>query len=59
MTIAVQGTRPDPQPSPLMLADRLLTLARDAERAGLPTAATRLVKLAYAVCDQKPKRAAA
>jgi len=40
--------------SPLMLADRLLTLAEDAERAGLHRPALRLVKLAYAVCDEKP-----
>jgi len=37
-----------------MLADRLLTLAEDAERAGLHRPALRLVKLAYAVCDEKP-----
>ena len=48
--------QPDVQPSPLMLADRLLTLAQDAERAGLLRAATRLVKLAFEVCDQKPQR---
>jgi hypothetical protein len=45
-----------PITSPLLLADRLLTLAQDAERAGLPVAATRLLELAFQVCDQKPKR---
>jgi hypothetical protein len=40
--------------SPLMLADRLLSLAEDAERAGLHRPALRLVRLAYAVCDEKP-----
>jgi hypothetical protein len=40
--------------SPLMLADRLLALAEDADRAGLHRPALRLVKLAYAVCDEKP-----
>ena len=40
--------------SPLMLADRLLTLAKDADRAGLRRPAQRLLKLAYAVYDEKP-----
>ena len=40
--------------SPLMLADRLLTLAQDADRAGFFKPAERLLRLAYAVCDEKP-----
>lgn len=56
MTPALQSPSAEPRPSPLLLADRLLTLAQDAERAGLPVAATRLVKLAFQVCDQKPRR---
>jgi hypothetical protein len=40
--------------SPLMLADRLLTLAQDADRAGFFKPAERLLKLAYAICDEKP-----
>jgi hypothetical protein len=40
--------------SPLMLADQLLTLAKDAERAGLHRPAERLLKLAYAVYGEKP-----
>jgi hypothetical protein len=56
MSTVSHQTSSSPETSPLMLADRLLTLARDAERAGLPVAATRLVKLAFDVCDQKPKR---
>ena len=40
--------------SPLMLADRLLSLAQDADRAGFFKPAARLLKLAYAVCDEKP-----
>jgi hypothetical protein len=40
--------------SPLMLADRLLSLAQDADRAGFFKPAERLLKLAYAVCDEKP-----
>ncbi len=43
--------------SPLMLADQLLTLAQDAERAGLHRPAERLLKLAYAVYGEKPARA--
>jgi hypothetical protein len=40
--------------SPLVLADRLLTLAQDADRAGFTRPAARLLKLAYAVCNEKP-----
>ncbi len=43
--------------SPLMLADRLLTLAGDADRAGLRRPAECLLRLAYAVYDEKPARA--
>ena len=42
--------------SPLMLSDRLITLAQEADRAGYPRSATRLLGLAYAVFDE-PKRA--
>lgn len=45
------------QISPLMLADRLLTLAKDAELSGLHRPAERLLRLAYAVYDEKPGRA--
>lgn len=37
--------------SPLVLADRLLTLAQDASRAGFPEPAARLLKLAFSVYD--------
>ncbi len=40
--------------SPLMLADRLLTLAQDADRAGFAKPAERMLKLAYAVWNEKP-----
>jgi hypothetical protein len=40
--------------SPLMLADRLLTLAQDADRAGFSGPAERLLKLAYVMCNEKP-----
>lgn len=42
------------QVSPLVIADRLLTLAQDAERAGFPGPAERMLRLAYAVWDEKP-----
>lgn len=37
--------------SPLMLTDRLLTLAQDADRAGLSAAALQILQLATAICD--------
>ncbi len=43
--------------SPLMLADRLLTLAQDADRAGYTGAASHLVTAMYKVLDSsKPAR---
>ena len=38
--------------SPLVLADRLLTLAQDADRAGYLDAASQLVSLMYSVLDE-------
>jgi hypothetical protein len=43
-----------PKISPLMLADRLLSLAQDADKAGLQKPAERLLRLAFAVCGEKP-----
>jgi hypothetical protein len=40
--------------SPLMLADRLIALAEDADRAGLRAAAERLVTLAHDVLERAP-----
>jgi hypothetical protein len=40
--------------SPLMLADQLLTLAQNADRSGLTRPAERLLKLAYALYEEKP-----
>jgi len=40
--------------SPLVLADRLLSLAQDAERAGFTRPAERMLRLAYAVWNEKP-----
>ncbi len=44
-----------PASSPLMLADRLLTLAKDADLAGFQSTANRLVHLAYRVFDEQPR----
>ncbi len=41
-------------PSPLVLADRLISLAQDADRAGYVAAASNLVTLALAVFDETP-----
>jgi len=38
--------------SPLVLSDRLLTLAEDADRAGFQVTAERLVHLAHGVFDE-------
>ncbi|MGH7118515.1 MAG: hypothetical protein ACREFP_05950 [Acetobacteraceae bacterium] len=40
--------------SPLVLIDRLIALAEEADRAGMERAAGSLVRLAYAVCDEAP-----
>ena len=42
--------------SPLVLADRLISLAQDADRAGYCDSAVRLLGLAYAVFDEQPTR---
>jgi hypothetical protein len=44
----------NPHVSPLVLADRLLTLAQDADRAGFSRPAAKLLKFAYAVLNEKP-----
>ncbi|HEX3347985.1 MAG TPA: hypothetical protein VHS58_07790 [Acetobacteraceae bacterium] len=40
-------------PSPLVLCDRLLTLAQDADRAGYSFTAEQLLHLAHVVLDEK------
>jgi hypothetical protein len=42
--------------SPLVLCDRLLSLAQDADRAGLRGAAEHLLELADVVLEPKPRR---
>jgi hypothetical protein len=44
-------------PSPLMLCDRLLTLAQEADRAGYVLTAGHLLDLAHTVFDEKRHRA--
>lgn len=44
--------------SPLVLSDRLISLARDADRAGFTGTAEQLVTLACAVFDEEPGRTA-
>ncbi len=56
MSYSENAATPMPTPiSPLMLADRLITLAQDADRAGYQDSATRLLGLAYAVFDEQPR----
>jgi hypothetical protein len=42
--------------SPLILCDRLLSLAQDADRAGLRSAAERLLELVGVVLEPTPRR---
>ena len=48
-------SKPAVQVSPLVLADRLIALAEDADRAGLRKAAWRLIRLAERVCEERPR----
>ncbi len=43
--------------SPLVLSDRLITLAKDADRAGFTGTAEQLVTLACSVFDEAPRPA--
>jgi hypothetical protein len=40
--------------SPLVIADRLLTLAQDADGAGLHRSADSLLRMAFEMCDERP-----
>ena len=51
--LALNAAAPPPV-SPLVLADRLLSLAQDADRAGFARSAERMLRLAYAVWGEKP-----
>jgi hypothetical protein len=52
---APQAMRLDPSVSPLVLCDRLLTLAKDVDRAGLRDVAEQLIELAGEVL-QRPRQ---
>lgn len=56
MSNTVQAV-PAIQVSPLVLSDRLITLAQDADRAGYVDAARHLVDLAHSVFDETPGHA--
>ena len=53
--VAARAT--DPRMSVLVLSDRLLTLAQEAERAGLMDSADLLVRLAHDVFDEEAETA--
>jgi hypothetical protein len=46
--------RPHRVVSPLMLSDQLMTLAQDADQAGLRPVASDLLRLALRICENKP-----
>ncbi|MGH7078905.1 MAG: hypothetical protein ACREFU_12505 [Acetobacteraceae bacterium] len=50
----VDLSSPSDRFSPLVLIDRLIALAEQADRAGMAAAAGRLLRLAYVVCDDQP-----
>ena len=51
-----EAMRLDPSVSPLVLCDRLLTLAKDVDRAGLRDIAERLIEFAGEVLQQPRQR---
>ncbi len=54
MSASTQSYEPSfPPTSPMILSDRLLTLAEAAERAGYASTADDLVRLAHEVFDEK------
>jgi hypothetical protein len=55
MSTTTQIERPYPPTSPLILSDRLLTLAEAADRAGFADTADDLVRLAHQVFDEQRK----
>ncbi len=53
MISLLQKAPPTPPPSPLVLSDRLISLAQDADRAGYAVTADHLVHLAHIVLEEK------
>lgn len=58
-SLAAVACPPGARFSPLILADRLISLAQEADRAGYRASADRLIGLAYAVLDDEGPCAAA
>ncbi len=56
MKLDHSGSPPGPSPSPLILCDRLLRLAEEAERAGCTVTAEHLLFLAHTVLEEGPGR---
>jgi hypothetical protein len=56
LTGTPEALRLDPSVSPLVLCDRLLTLAKDVDRAGLRDIAERLIEFAGEVLQQPRQR---
>ncbi|MHB1305266.1 MAG: hypothetical protein ACYCZB_17680 [Acidiphilium sp.] len=54
--LVAQTDHHEPIVSPLILTDRLISLAQDADRAGLPGVASRLVRLALRTCSAPAPR---
>jgi hypothetical protein len=55
MKMGNAGAVPSPRViSPLMLSDQLMTLAQDADRAGLRPVAGDLLRLALRICESRP-----
>ena len=52
----IQVQRREPAVSELVLSDRLITLAEDADRAGYTDTAERLMTLACSVFDEAPNK---
>ena len=57
MRHATMSAAAKPAVSELILSDRLITLAKDAGRAGYADTAEHLLTLAYSVFDDAPQRA--
>jgi hypothetical protein len=54
---SLTGAATESAVSELILSDRLISLAQDADRAGYTDTAERLLTLACSVFDEAPKRA--
>ena len=59
MTVSTNARMMNQTVSPLTLSHTLLSLAEDADRAGLTRSAARLLRLAHVVCSDRPVRLAA